>query len=209
MKMFWGRKGFGFGHGRHDEDEVCSQHGRRFARGDFWGGGRGHGGPGGGHGGRGGGLGRLFAHGDLHFVVLHLIAEKPRHGYELIKAISDMVSGAYKPSPGAFYPTLTMLEEQGYVTVEASAGNKKLYTITGDGTAYLATNRGAVDALLQRMQQTGAEHGGHHAAPQVVRAVENLKMALRLKFGSGALTDEQARIIADALDTATRTIERC
>jgi len=198
MMPFWWRKGCG-GEGEHP-------HGRRFARGGFgggdvWGGGRhGHG-----HGRGGGGLGRLFAHGDLHFVVLHLIAEKPRHGYDLIKAISDMVAGAYTPSPGAVYPTLTMLEEQGYVTVDASAGNKKLYSITDEGTAYLATNRGAVDALLQRMTQAGAEHGSH-ASPQIVRAVENLKMALRLK--SGALTEDQTREIVEALDEAARKIER-
>lgn len=201
MMKFWGCKGH--------EDGDFSHHGRRFARGGFWGGGERHGG---GHGpgghGRGGGLGRLFAHGDLHFIVLHLIAEKPRHGYEAIKAIADMVAGVYSPSPGAVYPTLTMLEEQGYVTVEASSGTKKLYSITEDGRAYLDTNRGAVDALLARLKQAGAEHGGQ-PSPQVVRAVENLKLALRLKVGSGALSEEQACIIVDALDAAARTIERC
>jgi hypothetical protein len=64
-----------------------------------------------------GGLGRFFAHGDLRLVILHLIAEKPRHGYEIIKAIEEQVAGAYSPSPGVIYPTLTLLEELGYVTV--------------------------------------------------------------------------------------------
>ena len=59
--------------------------------------------------GRGGGLGRFFAHGDLRLVILHLIAEKPRHGYEIIKAIEEQVAGAYSPSPGVIYPTLTLL----------------------------------------------------------------------------------------------------
>ena len=63
------------------------------------------------------GLGRLFAHGDLRLVILHLIAEQPRHGYDIIKAIEDQVGGAYSPSAGVVYPTLTMLEELGYVTV--------------------------------------------------------------------------------------------
>src|SRR5580700_5094131 len=74
--------------------------------------------------GRGGGLGRFFAHGDLRLVILRLTAEKPRHGYELIKAIEEQVAGAYSPSPGVIYPTLTLLEELGYVTVSTgdSAG---------------------------------------------------------------------------------------
>ena len=76
------------------------------------GGGHGHG-----HGHGRHGLRRFFAHGDLRLVVLHLIGEKPRHGYELIKAIEESVSGAYSPSPGTIYPTLTMLEDQGYVRV--------------------------------------------------------------------------------------------
>ena len=69
-----------------------------------------------GHGGRSG-LGRFFAHGDLRLVILHLIAEKPRHGYEIIKAIEEQVGGAYSPSPGVIYPTLTLLEEIGYQLV--------------------------------------------------------------------------------------------
>jgi len=78
------------------------------------------------------GLGRFFAHGDLRLVSLHLIAEKPRHGYEIIKAIEEHVGGAYSPSPGVIYPTLTLLEELGYVTVTAGDGVKKLHTITSD-----------------------------------------------------------------------------
>src|SRR3954462_13018841 len=82
--------------------------------------------------GRGGrsGLGRFFAHGDLRLVILHLIAEKPRHGYEIIKAIEDHVAGAYSPSPGVIYPALTLLEELGYVTVStAPEGGRKLHAM--------------------------------------------------------------------------------
>src|SRR3954471_11563007 len=92
--------------------------------------------------GRGGRLGRFFAHGDLRLVILHLIAEKPRHGYEIIKAIEEQVAGAYSPSPGVIYPTLTLLDELGYVTVAASGEDgKKLHAITRQGEAFLEANR--------------------------------------------------------------------
>lgn len=187
--------------GRHGEG-----HDRRHARGDFWpGGGRHDGGMGQRHG--GGRMGRLFAHGDLHFVILNLIAEKPRHGYEIIKAIEEMVGGTYSPSPGTIYPTLTMLEDQGSVTVETTEGARKLYTITGEGRAYLDANRTEVEALLARMARIGAEQGG--APPsQVIRAVENLRLALRLKLAGGRLTEDQVRAVTQILDRAATEIER-
>src|SRR5579862_2392690 len=91
-------------------------------------------------------IGRLFAHGDLRLVILHLIAEKPRHGYDIIKAIEDRVGGAYSPSPGVIYPTLTMLEELGHVTVSPGEGAKKLHAITAEGGAYLQAHRMTLEA---------------------------------------------------------------
>lgn len=163
----------------------------------------------GGHGGRGRGnmLGRLFAHGNLHLAALHLIAEKPRHGYEIIKVIEEMAGGSYAPSPGTIYPALSMLEDQGYVTVELSDGSKKLYTVTGEGKSYLDANRVAVDALLARIKQAAAAQGGE-PPPQVVRAMENLRLALRLKLTGAPLSDEQAQAVAAALDQAVVAIER-
>jgi len=186
--------------------------GRRAARDEDWTGAGHHGGSllsrlrhhRGGHGGR---LGRLFAHGDLHLVVLHLVAEKPRHGYEIIKAIAAMVGGSYSPSPGTIYPALAMLEDQGFVTVEAGDGNRKLYRITPEGLAYLAANRGMVALLLERMAAAGAAQA-ETAAPPVVRAVENLKLALRLRLERGPLGDEQIATISAALDRAAAEIER-
>jgi DNA-binding PadR family transcriptional regulator len=182
-------------------------HGRRFARGE-------HGleGQHFGHGrhGRGGrsGLGRFFAHGDLRLVILRLIEEKPRHGYEIIKAIEERVGGAYSPSPGVIYPTLTLLEELGYVTSSTSEGGaKKLHEITAEGRAFLETNREAVEALLARMDEAGRVHGGG-PAPQIVRAMENLKLALRLRLARGPLSKEQADAVAAALDEAAITLER-
>jgi DNA-binding PadR family transcriptional regulator len=89
-------------------------------------------------------------------VILNLIAEKPRHGYEIIKAIEEQVGGAYSPSPGVIYPTLTLLEELGHVTVSLGDGAKKSHAITAEGRAYLDAHRSAVDALLARMAEAAA-----------------------------------------------------
>ena len=139
-------------------------------------------------------------------MVLALISERPRHGYEIIKEIEDRVAGTYTPSPGVIYPTLTMLEELGHATVTENEG-KKLYAITADGSAYLAANKSVVDNALQRMQSVNTAHSGG-PAPEIMRARENLKMALRLREARGPLTEQQIRDIASALDAAAVAIER-
>jgi DNA-binding PadR family transcriptional regulator len=120
--------------------------------------GRRHGGGFGGRHGMGAGdmmrAGRMLATGDLRLIALALIAEQPRHGYEIIKLLEDKTAGWYSPSPGIVYPTLTFLEEAGYVTAQAE-GAKKLYTITPEGAAHLAENRDFVDAVLERMSAVG------------------------------------------------------
>ena len=98
--------------------------------------------------------GRMLAQGDLRLLALALIAEQPRHGYEIIKVLEDKTEGWYAPSPGIVYPTLTYLEEAGYVTAQAD-GAKRLYTITGEGRAYLEENRAFVDAVLERLDAVG------------------------------------------------------
>jgi DNA-binding PadR family transcriptional regulator len=158
------------------------------------------------HGGRSG-LGRFFAHGDLRLVILRLIAEKPRHGYEIIKAIEEQVGGAYSPSPGVIYPTLTLLEELGHVTVSPADGAKKLHTITPEGRAYLDAYRPAVEALLARMEEASRVHGGG-PAPQIVRAMENMKLALRLRLSRGPISEEQINAVAAAIDGAAVSVER-
>ncbi|MCW8306849.1 PadR family transcriptional regulator [Acidiphilium sp. PA] len=185
---------FAFG-GRHGPDGAHHDHGGSGH------GGSGHGGPG--HGRlRGGRLRRLLEHGDLRLLVLHLIAEKPRHGYEIIKAIEDLAGGTYAPSPGVVYPTLAMLEDLGHVTGTAE-GSRKSFTITAEGTEALTANRKAVDTILARVghEQT------HEPALPVIRAMENLKTALRLKRGSGAMSPAVVREIAALIDQAARNIE--
>jgi len=191
-------------HHHHRHAASGHQHGCRHARGDH-----GFSPQGFNHGRHGrGGLGRFFAQGDLRLVILQLIAEKPRHGYDLIKGIEERVGGSYSPSPGVIYPTLTLLEELGYVTARLDEGGvKKLYEITDEGRAFLEANRPAVVVLLARMAEAGRLHGGE-PAPQVVRAMENLKLALRLRLSRGPLSEEQAYAIAAALDAAATSVER-
>jgi DNA-binding PadR family transcriptional regulator len=149
------------GHGHHGHGWRWEGHGWK------WAGGR-HGGGGGrfGFGGRGkwdfGGRDpedwmrakRMLAQGDLRLIALALIAEAPRHGYEIIKLLEEKTGDWYSPSPGIIYPTLTYLEEAGYVTASAE-GSKKLYTITEDGRAYLKANREIVDTVLDRLTALG------------------------------------------------------
>jgi len=180
---------------------------RRHARGGF-GFGR-HFGDHGGHGGhrhrmRGG---RFFERGDLRYVLLHLISEKPRHGYELITAIEEKFGGMYSPSPGVVYPTLTLLEELGYVRSETGDGTKKRYTITPEGQAFLAANQPLVDSILARMAEYSQAYGGG-PAPEILRAMQNLKLALSIRLGRGPLSAEQVRAITTALDRVAGEIER-
>lgn len=142
-----------FRHSRHGEAREALWAISRHMRGRF----------GGRHGGRFGGgddeqfrAGRMLVQGDLRLVALALIAEAPRHGYELIKQIEEKTEGWYAPSPGVIYPTLTFLEETGFVTSEAD-GNKKLYTITEAGRAHLEENRALADAILARFARIGAK----------------------------------------------------
>ena len=147
---------------------------------------------------------RMFGAGDLRYVILQQIAEKPSHGYEIIKSIQERLGGAYAPSPGVVYPMLTMLEEMGHATV-VSDGARKLYTITEEGSKSLAENKAAVEAIFARMDRARSEQGSDRS-PQIERAVENFRMALRMK--KGPLTTDQIHAITDIIDAAAKQIER-
>ncbi|HML14264.1 MAG TPA: PadR family transcriptional regulator, partial [Xanthobacteraceae bacterium] len=137
---------------RHHEHWAAGRHHRRRHFGGF------------GFGGRHGGFGeggddlmrarRMLAQGDLRLIALSFIAEAPRHGYEIIKLLEEKTADWYSPSPGIVYPTLTYLEEAGYVTA-AAEGSKKLYTITAEGRAYLEANRDLIDTVLERLGAIG------------------------------------------------------
>ena len=151
--------------------------------------------------------GRVFEQGDLRHVMLQLIADKPSHGYELIKEIEDRLGGAYSPSPGIVYPTLTLLEELGFLTLAPGENARKAYTITEEGRAELERNKAVVDAIFQRIAEVAKRAGGG-PDPRILRAMENLKVALRLRLERGKLTDDQIADVAAALDAAAATVER-
>jgi DNA-binding PadR family transcriptional regulator len=115
----------------------------------FWGGqGRGRGGP--------FRRGRVFEQGDLKYVILRLLSEKPRHGYEIIKELEERFGGAYAPSAGTVYPTLSLLEDLGYASVTPEEGGKKVYSITPEGEKYLEENKSAVEDIFERIQDFGS-----------------------------------------------------
>jgi DNA-binding PadR family transcriptional regulator len=189
-------------HGRHREVHADSgrhcEH-RRFAResGDRFGGREHH---------HGGGRRRVFDHGDLRFILLSMIAAKPAHGYDLIKALEERMGGGYSPSPGVIYPTLTMLEEQGFARVTAEDG-KKQYQATDEGQAFLTANQVSLDAIQGRIDRIARERAVV-PDPRIIRAIENLRTALRLRVGGGPIPDEQVRAIAAAIDAAAAEAER-
>ena len=196
-----------FGHHHHprcDDEQAFHFAGRGRFR--HFGGDDEVGGPfGGRHG--GGRFGRMFGHGDLKLILLALIAEQPRHGYQLIRTIEEMFGGSYAPSPGAVYPTLTMLDEMGYARVDTSEpGTKKLYTVTDEGRAYLDENRDTVDALIARMEVT-ARAASKYAAPIAIHeAMRTLKRALIMR---GALWSEsEAKRVRAIIEKAAAEISK-
>jgi DNA-binding PadR family transcriptional regulator len=154
----------------------------------------------------GGGRERHFDNGELRFVILQLIADKPSYGYEIIKAIEERLSGAYAPSPGVVYPTLTMLEEEGYATVSSTEGSKKLYAATERGVEYLKENKVVTKAIFGRMEHAGKVFG-RGRSPQIMRAIMNLRYALKIRTERGNLSPEQTRKVAEAIDAAARVID--
>ena len=136
-----------------------------------------------------------------------MLSEHARHGYEIIKELGERVGGGYQPSPGVVYPTLTLLEELGYVAAVQSEGAKKAYEITEEGRAALEANKASVEAIFKRISDVAERFGGR-PAPQIIRAMENLRTALRLRLERGKLSDEQVADIAAALDAAALTVER-
>jgi DNA-binding PadR family transcriptional regulator len=150
---------------------------------------------------------RLLEQGDLKLVVLHLMQERPRHGYEIIKAIEELAGGDYSPSPGVIYPTLTLLEELGQATVVQEEGGKKRFGLTAEGATFLESQREVLERVLSRLDSAGSIAAARRA-PELQRSMQNLKTALHFRLSRGALKPEALRKIAQAMDTAAVEIER-
>ena len=156
--------------------------------------------------------GRMLAQGDLRLIVLALIAEQPRHGYEIIKLIEERTADWYSPSPGIVYPTLTYLEDVGYLTAQAE-GAKKLYTITDEGRAHLQQNRDLADAVLDRLaaigeraaRWRGRDRDERRAMPPLIEAaLDNLRAAAAKRLAD----DGAAETVAEILTRAAADLRR-
>jgi DNA-binding PadR family transcriptional regulator len=157
-------------------------------------------------GGPGGRIGRLLEHGDLRFVLLALLDQQPRHGYELIKALEERTGGAYRPSPGVVYPTLSLLEDEGFVRPAAADSARKLYEVTDEGRAALEANRASVEAVFGRMEAAAARSNA--TGPRVGRAMANLGMALQQRLSEPTLDAETLDRIVRVIDEAAAAVEK-
>lgn len=171
----------------------------------------GHGFGGGGR--RGGGRGergerrRMFDGGELRLVLLKLIADEPRHGYDLIRHIEELTGGSYAPSPGVIYPTLTMLDDMGLIEAQQSDSAKKLFAITDAGRAELEANSEIVEAALARLSAVGEETQRTDSA-SVRRAMGNLRQVLMNRLGDRDLGNDTLHDIVALIDEAAQKIER-
>ena len=164
------------------------------------------GGPGSGSG-RGGRGRRMFEAGELRLVLLKLIADQPRHGYDLIRAIEELTHGTYAPSPGVVYPTLTMLQDMGMIQETPADGNRKLFTATAEGRAHLAEKADEVAGLIARLSSLGDDQRRAGGAP-IKRAVGNLLSALWHRVTRDEMDEDRLHEIAAILDDAAQRIER-
>ncbi|MES2935930.1 MAG: PadR family transcriptional regulator [Pseudomonadota bacterium] len=151
---------------------------------------------------------RLLEHGDLKIIILDLVAVKPRHGYEIIRAVEEMAGGDYSPSPGVVYPTLTLLVELGHATIVDDSGARKQYSITPEGQLYLDGQSEALHSMRERISQV-CQSADARGTPEIARAIQNFKTALHMRLARTPLSIEEIRAIADVLDNAARSVERC
>lgn len=200
-------RGYFFAH--HGYGQRCEQRGGGGRRGGGYGPrGMFGGGPMGGRGGfgRGGGGGRMFGPGDLRLLLLSLIQEKQRHGYELIKDLELRFGGAYAPSPGSVYPTLTLLEELGHVRSTATEGSKRLFEITDEGRRYLRENEAMLNSVRKRMEMAARAATGDMPPEDLHHAMHTLKAALL--FHRGGWSDEETERVRRIIEAAAEQISQ-
>ncbi|PZO91532.1 MAG: PadR family transcriptional regulator [Sphingomonas sanxanigenens] len=150
---------------------------------------------------------RMFEGGELRHVLLKLIGEQPRHGYDLIREIEQLTSGAYAPSPGVIYPTLTLLQDMGLIDEEKSEGARKLFAITAEGRTHLAEHEAEIAALFERLAALGAWRERTDGGP-VRRAMGNLKTVLQQRLGAAGADADTQHEIAALIDELAQKIER-
>ena len=150
---------------------------------------------------------RMFESGELRLVLLKLIADEPRHGYDLIRAIEELTGGEYAPSPGVVYPTLTLLQDMGLIDEAAGKGPRKPFQATAEGRKQLKEQAEEVEALFERLKDL-APRESSNAGPAIGRAIKNLMTAMSHRIGRDGLDEELLLEIAAILDEAAQRIER-
>ena len=150
---------------------------------------------------------RMFEGGELRLVLLKLVADEPRHGYQLIKAIEGLTEGDYAPSPGVVYPTLTLLDDMGLIAEKQSPDAKKVFEATDEGRAHLAENEAEVTELIERLEGHGKKTR-HGQRPEIGRAIGNLMTALRNRVAHDGWNEALLEEVIDILDDAAQRIER-
>ena len=150
---------------------------------------------------------RMFESGELRLVLLKLISEEPRHGYDLIRAIEDMTGGEYAPSPGVVYPTLTLLQDMGLIEEAKDKSARKPFQITEEGDKHLEERADEAEELIERLKGLAPDPRSE-TGPAIGRAVKNLMAALSHRIGRDGLDDELLHEIAAILDEAAQRIER-
>lgn len=194
---------FGFKHGDHGfgpgMGRDCGPFGGHMGHGR--GGGRGFGL----HGGRG--RRRMFDADSLRLILLKLLSDSPRHGYDLIREVEERSGGAYVPSPGVVYPTLTLIADMGHAAEQPATSGRRLYAITPEGEAHLAEQAEAVAAAMERLAALATDAKRTNGAP-IRRAMENLKMALGERLQREGVDEEAMLGVAAIIDEAAQKIER-
>ena len=150
---------------------------------------------------------RMFESGELRLVLLKLIADEPRHGYDLIRAIEDLTGGEYAPSPGVVYPTLTLLQDMGLIEEAKEKGPRKPFQVTDEGRQHLEEKADEVEALFERLEEF-APRESSSSGPAIGRAVGNLMNALSHRIGRDGIDEDLLHEIATILDEAAQRIER-
>ena len=150
---------------------------------------------------------RIFESGELRLVLLKLIADQPRHGYDLIRAIEEITGGEYAPSPGIVYPTLTMLQDMGFIEEAPGEGGRKPFQITEAGRSHLEENHEEADELVERLKGLSPARHAEGGSP-VWRAMRNLGMAIRNRLQHGDVTDETVHELAALIDEFAQRVER-
>jgi DNA-binding PadR family transcriptional regulator len=150
--------------------------------------------------------GRMFEQGDLRLVILSLLEEKPRHGYEIIKALEERFGGTYAPSPGVVYPTLQLLEDQGFARLVPGPEGKKTYEITDAGRAHLAENQGMVDSIFERVSKLMG-HFLDEPMTEIHRAFKQVAKATYSRASDSVQNEATLKQIVEILDRAAREIE--